>query len=89
MALFTYEKEAIIKRFQRKPMDTGSSEVQVAILTARIKELTEHFKNHKHDNHSRFGLLKMVNKRKQLLAYLRRTSPARYTTLIQDLDLRK
>jgi small subunit ribosomal protein S15 len=87
--MFSYEKEALVKRFQRKPMDTGSSEVQVALLTARIRELTEHFKIHKKDNHGRIGLARLVNRRKRLLAYLRRTEPAKYSQLIQDLELRK
>ena len=89
MALFGYQKETIIKKFQRKPMDTGSAEVQVALLTARIRELTEHFKAHPKDHHGRFGLSKLVNQRKQMLAYLRKTSPDRYTSLIQTLELRK
>jgi len=89
MALFDYQKEQIIKKFQRASMDTGSSEVQVALLTSRIKELTEHFKVHKKDNHSRQGLIKLVNRRKKLLAYLRKTDPAKYTTLIEALEIRK
>lgn len=89
MALFTYQKEQIIKRFQRGSMDTGSSEVQIALLTFRIRELTEHFKTHKKDEHSRMGLVKLVNRRKKLLSYLRETSPEVYTKLIGDLELRK
>ncbi len=89
MALFGYQKEAIIKKFQRASMDTGSSEVQVALITARIRELTEHFKMHKHDEHSRMGLIKLVNRRKKLLNYLRNTNPALYTRVITDLELRK
>jgi small subunit ribosomal protein S15 len=89
MAMFTYHKEQIIKKFQRASMDTGSSEVQIALLTYRIKELTEHFKEHKKDNHSRMGLIKLVNRRKKLLSYLRETDPAKYTQLLGDLDLRK
>lgn len=87
--MFAYQKEQIIKRFQQKPMDTGSSEVQIALLTFRIKELTEHFKKHKKDVHSRRGLVVMVNRRKKLLSYLRSTNPAGYTQLIADLELRK
>lgn len=89
MALFSYQKEQVIQKFQREKMDTGSSEVQVALLTYRIKDLTEHFKNHKKDHHSRQGLIKMVNRRKKLLTYLRKTSPESYTKLIADLELRK
>jgi small subunit ribosomal protein S15 len=70
-------------------MDTGSSEVQVALLTARIRDLTDHFKNHKKDVHSRMGLVKMVNRRKKLLNYLRKTDPVKYTKVITDLELRK
>lgn len=89
MALFAYQKEQIIKKFQRGNMDTGSSEVQVALLTFDIRALTEHFKKHKKDVHSRMGLVKMVNRRKKLLAYLRKTQPDRYTALIEELGLRK
>lgn len=89
MALFTYQKEQIIKKFQRGTMDTGSSEVQIALLTFRIRELTEHFKTHKKDEHSRMGLIKLVNRRKRLLTYLRETNPDSYTKLIGDLELRK
>ena len=89
MALFSYQKEQVIQKFQREKMDTGSSEVQVALLTYRIKDLTEHFKAHKKDHHSRQGLIKMVNRRKKLLNYLRTTSPVVYTKLIADLELRK
>ena len=89
MALFSYQKEQVIQKFQREKMDTGSSEVQVALLPYRIKDLTEHFKSHKKDHHSRQGLIKMVNRRKKLLNYLRSTSPETYTKLIADLELRK
>ncbi len=89
MALFTYQKAQVVKQFQRTPMDTGSSEVQVALLTARIRDLTDHFKNHKKDVHSRMGLVKMVNRRKKLLNYLRKTEPLKYTKIIADLELRK
>ncbi len=89
MAMFGYQKEQIIKKFQREPMDTGSSEVQVALLTFRIRELTEHFKIHSKDVHGRMGLVKLVNRRKKLLAYLRETNTAKYTSLIGELELRK
>jgi small subunit ribosomal protein S15 len=89
MALFGYQVEQIIKKFQRAPMDTGSSEVQIALITFRIRDLTEHFKNHKHDEHSRMGLVKLVNRRKKLLAYLRKTDPTKYTSLLGELELRK
>lgn len=89
MALFGYQKEQIIKKFQRAPMDTGSSEVQIALLTFEIQKLTEHFKMHKKDHHSRMGLVKMVNRRKKLLNYLRKTDPTKYTQLIADLGIRK
>jgi small subunit ribosomal protein S15 len=89
MALFGYQKAAIVKKFQRTQMDTGSSEVQVALLTGRIRELTEHFKAHKKDHHSRQGLIKMVNRRKKLLMYLRDTKPDSYLKLIGELELRK
>lgn len=89
MALFPYQKEQIIKKFQRAAMDTGSSEVQIALLTYRIKDLTEHFKIHKKDHHGRMGLVKLVNRRKKLLSYLRETDATRYTSLIAELELRK
>ena len=89
MAMPTYQTEQIVKKFQRASMDTGSSEVQIALMTFRIRELTEHFKMHKKDNHSHMGLVKMVNRRKKLLTYLRNTNPAKYTSLIAELELRK
>ncbi len=82
-------KEAIIKEYETKPGDTGSPEVQVAVLTARINDLNEHLKVHKKDHHSRRGLLKMVGKRKNLLNYLREKDIERYRTLITRLGLRK
>jgi small subunit ribosomal protein S15 len=88
-ALFKYQKEQIIKNFQRAPMDTGSSEVQIALLTYRIRGLTEHFKDHKKDHHGRIGLVTLVNRRKKLLNYLRANNPAKYTDLIAELELRK
>ena len=83
------KKAAIIEEFGRKAGDTGSPEVQIAILTARIEELQEHFDMHKKDHHSRRGLLKMVGKRRNLLAYLKNKDVARYRALIERLGLRK
>jgi len=83
------DKAEIIKDNARGTADTGSPEVQVALLTARINELTPHFQLHKKDHHGRRGLLKMVNTRKSLLAYLKRKDADRYTALIQKLGLRK
>jgi small subunit ribosomal protein S15 len=82
-------KAEIIKANARSINDTGSPEVQVALLTARINELTPHFKTHHKDHHGRRGLLKMVNARKSLLAYLKSRDAERYTALIQKLGLRK
>lgn len=82
-------KEALIKEYAIHEGDTGSPEVQVAILTERINELTEHFKVHKHDYHSYRGLMKMVGHRKNLLSYLKRKDLDRYKTLISRLGLRK
>ncbi len=89
MTISQERKEALVKEFGRADGDTGSTEVQVAILTERIRNLTEHFKGHAKDNHSRRGLLMMVNKRRSLLDYLRKTEGARYTDLIAKLGLRK
>ena len=83
------KKQAIIKEYGRSEGDTGSPEVQVAILTARIQELTEHLKENKKDHHSRRGLLKRVGQRRGLLAYLKKTDIERYRTLIAKLGLRK
>jgi len=82
-------RREIVHEFQRKPDDTGSSEVQVALLTERIQGLTEHLKNHQKDHHSRRGLLLMVSKRRALLDYLRRRDNERYAALIQRLGLRR
>ena len=82
-------KQEIIKQFQRDEKDTGSSEVQIALLTERINELTEHLKVHTKDNHSRRGLLKMVGKRRNLLNYLARTDLDSYREVAQKLGLRK
>ena len=84
----TLDKAAVVAQYQRKQGDTGSPEVQVALLTARINGLTDHFKAHTKDHHSRRGLLKMVNQRKSLLKYLKRTNLDSYTGLIEKLGLR-
>ena len=89
MSLSKIEKDAIIESYRVHPADTGSPEVQVALLTTRINELTEHLKVHKHDEGSRRGLLKLVGQRRRHLAYLSRTDSARYRTLIGRLGLRK
>lgn len=89
MAIADINKSAIIKNNARGASDTGSPEVQVALLTARINELTPHFQTHAKDHHGRRGLLKLVNQRKRLLAYLRDRDADRYTALIQKLGLRK
>ncbi|SMF61612.1 30S ribosomal protein S15 [Allosphingosinicella indica] len=89
MSITAERKEALIKEHSRGSDDTGSPEVQVAILTERITNLTEHFKGHAKDNHSRRGLLMLVNKRRSLLDYLRKKDQARYTDLIGKLGLRK
>ena len=83
------KKSAVIKKFAQGAKDTGSPEVQVALLTSRINELNGHFGNHPKDHHSRRGLLSMVGQRRRLLTYLKKSDPARYTKLIQELDLRK
>lgn len=83
------KKQAIIAEYGRTPGDTGSPEVQIAILTARINELTEHLKENQKDHHSRRGLLKMVGQRRGLLAYLKKTDIERYRTLIDRLGIRK
>lgn len=88
--MISKEKKAeIIQQYGRDEKDTGSPEVQVAILTQRINELTEHLKTHKKDNHSRRGLYKMVGQRRGLLEYLKKMDIARYRTLIERLGLRK
>ena len=89
MSIAAERKQALVKEYATKAGDTGSPEVQVAILTERINNLTEHFKGHAKDNHSRRGLLMMVNKRRSLLDYLRREDETRYTDLIAKLGLRK
>jgi len=89
VALSVEEKKRIIEEFRLHESDTGSPEVQVALLTARINYLTEHFKVHKHDFHSRNGLLKLVGQRRKLLNYLRKKDVTRYKKLIERLNLRK
>ena len=89
MSITAENKQKVIEDHGRGKDDTGSPEVQVAILTSRINTLTEHFKAHAKDNHSRRGLLMMVNKRRSLLDYLKREDAARYTDLISKLGLRK
>jgi small subunit ribosomal protein S15 len=88
MSITAERKQEVIKEHARAKEDTGSPEVQIAILTSRIQTLTEHFKSHAKDNHSRRGLLMMVNKRRSLLDYLRREDETRYTDLIAKLGLR-
>lgn len=82
-------KASVIKANATKPNDTGSPEVQIAVLTHRINELTEHFKNHRNDNHSRRGLLKMVSQRRQLLDYVKRKDERRYQGIIDKLGIRR
>jgi len=89
MSLDTGRKAEIIKNYATKAGDTGSPEVQVAILSERITSLTEHFKTHVKDNHSRRGLLKLVSQRRQLLDYLRRADETRYKNLIERLGIRR
>ena len=89
MALSSEKKESIIKEFAQSEGDTGSPEVQVALLTANINELQAHFKEHIHDHHSRRGLIRMVNSRRKLLDYLKRKDIERYATLIERLGLRR
>ncbi len=89
MSITAEEKARLMKEFATKDGDTGSPEVQVAILTSRITTLTEHFKTHKKDNHSRRGLLMMVAQRRKLLDYARSKSEARYKDLIQRLGIRR
>lgn len=88
MSLNSAEKAEIVNEYKRADKDTGSPEVQVSIITGRIKYLTDHFKEHKKDFHSRRGLQSLVNKRRKLLKYLKRNDQGRYQTLIQSLGLR-
>ena len=89
MSITAERKAQLIKDYAREANDTGSPEVQVAILTDRINTLTEHFKTHAKDNHSRRGLLKMVSTRRSLLDYLKKTDEKRYKTLIEKLGIRR
>ncbi len=89
MSMPKLEKDAIIQEYQAHEGDTGSAEVQVALLTHRINSLTDHLRTHKNDHHSRRGLLKMVGRRRRLLRYLEGESVARYRDLIQKLGLRR
>ncbi len=89
MAVTTNQKAQLVKEYQRQQDDTGSPEVQIALLTARITDLTEHFKTHVKDHHSRRGLLRMVSRRRKLLDYLKRADAEKYRLLIDRLGLRK
>jgi small subunit ribosomal protein S15 len=89
MVLQVAQKAQVVKQYQRSGNDTGSPEVQVALLTERINSLTEHFKSHVKDFHSRRGLLKLVSQRRKLLDYLRRTDADKYRSIIERLSLRK
>ncbi len=89
MALSVVTKTKIIEEYRLNENDTGSPEVQVALLTERIRGLTDHFKQHKHDHHSRKGLLRMVNRRRKLLTFLKSEEPSRYQAIITRLKLRK
>ena len=88
MSITKESKKEIISKFANNTNDTGSSEVQIAVLSERITNLIEHFKNHKHDNHSKRGLLAMVNKRKKLLSYLSKKDETKYKDVIQKLNIR-
>lgn len=89
MSITAADKQKLVKKFARNEGDVGSPEVQVAILSTRIANLTEHFKTHKQDKHSRRGLIALVNNRRKLLGYLKSKDEARYTALIKELGLRK
>jgi len=89
MSITPERKAKLIKEFATKSGDTGSPDVQIAILSERISNLTEHFKDHKKDNHSRRGLLKLVSQRRRLLDYVKKVDAARYQTLIERLGLRR
>ena len=89
MSISNEEKQKLVKAYGLNPKDTGSPEVQIAIWTAEINNLIEHFKTHAKDNHSRVGLMKKVSRRRHLLDYLKGKSESRYQDLIQKLDLRK
>jgi small subunit ribosomal protein S15 len=89
MALIQEKKQELVQKYKRHEKDTGSPEVQVALLSERITYLTEHFKTHKKDHHSRRGLLKLVGQRRRLLDYLKKTDQSRYKVLIDQLGIRK
>ena len=89
MALSAQDKAAVVAQYARAAGDTGSPEVQVALLSATINDLQSHFKAHKHDHHSRRGLIRVVNQRRKLLDYLKRKDQGRYVALIQSLGLRR
>ena len=89
MPLTQSDKSGVVQKYQRSAKDTGSPEVQIALLSARINELGEHFTTHKRDHASRRGLLKMVNQRRKLLDYLKSTAPERYTDVVARLGLRR
>ena len=89
MPLLKEKKSTVIKEYATKPNDTGSPEVQIALLTERINQLTEHFKTHNKDHHSRQGLLKLVNQRRKHLEYLKKNAANRYKVIIERLALRK
>lgn len=89
MTVTKTDKEGIIKKFAKKKGDTGSAEVQIAILTAKIENLKEHLGEHKKDNHSRRGIMVMVAKRRKMLAYLKKKDPAKYEEVIKALEIRK
>ena len=89
MSLATQRKKDVVVKFAKHPSDTGSAEVQIALLTERITYLTEHFKTHKKDNHSRRGLLKLVSARRSLLDHLKKSDVDRYQKLIETLGLRR
>lgn len=89
MSIKPEQKTGVIQEFSRHDKDTGSPEVQIAILTTRIRQLTEHLKIHKHDEHSRRGLLKLVGQRRRLLRYISRKNPETYRKLLESLGLRR
>jgi len=89
MALEKEKKQKIIKKFRRDDKDTGSPEVQVAILTERINRLTKHMKEHKNDHHTKLGLFKIISRRRRLLSYLRNNDYKRYQSIVTELGLRK
>ncbi|PCI38623.1 MAG: 30S ribosomal protein S15 [Thiotrichales bacterium] len=89
MSLTVKDKETIVKEHQIKKGDTGSSEVQVALCTARIKDLTGHFQEHKHDHSSKRGLMRLINRRRKLLDYLKKSATSRYVSIIKKLGLKR